>query len=164
MDLLGRWCVILFFFKQKTAYEIKECDWSSDVCSSELFWGINQETDRLNGMVGNILALSRLEADAWRPDREMTGLEDLLEATLDSFGTPERQRIRIGRTGEADEVWVDPVQIVEVLHNLLDNALKYSPHESLVELRASSRGEYLVLEVADRGPGLPEGGAERVFE
>jgi len=51
----------------------------------ELLVGINEETDRLNRMVGNILALSRLEADAWRPQCEMISLTEVIGAALASF-------------------------------------------------------------------------------
>ena len=52
-------------------------------------------TDRLNRMVGNILALSRLEAGAWRPQREVIAISELLGAALDTFNDEENKRIRV---------------------------------------------------------------------
>jgi two-component system sensor histidine kinase KdpD len=130
----------------------------------ELLQAINQETDRLTRVVANILALSRLQSDAWRPQLELTSIEDLVGMALDTFPAESNRRIRVELAPEIPEIWADPVQLVEVLYNLIDNALRYSPRESLIELRASSRDEDVLLEILDRGPGLPEGESDRVFE
>jgi two-component system sensor histidine kinase KdpD len=130
----------------------------------DLLQNINQAADRLNRMVGNILALSRLEADAWRPQREATPLEELVGAVLDPFTAEQNRRIEVSLDPDLTEIWVDPVQIVQVLHNLIDNALKYSPPESTVELRATQDHDTWILEVLDRGPGIPPGDEERIFD
>jgi two-component system sensor histidine kinase KdpD len=130
----------------------------------ELFLTLNQEIDRLNRMVGNILDLSRLEAGAWRPQFESTPLVELTGAALGSFSAVENRRIQVTRDPAVVEVWLDPVQMVQVLHNLVDNALKYSPEGSLVELHALRREDEFVIEVLDRGPGLPEGDEEHLFQ
>jgi two-component system sensor histidine kinase KdpD len=59
---------------------------------------------------------------------------------------------------------MDLVLMTQVLVNLLDNSLKYSPPGSLIEVVASTEAEWLVLEVADRGPGVPEHDLKRVFD
>jgi two-component system sensor histidine kinase KdpD len=115
-------------------------------------------------MVGNILSLSRLEADAWRPQREEAVLAEVVEAARAGLGAEANRRIRVSLAAAAAEARLDPIQIGQVLHNLLDNALKYSPAATEVELSAFSEVGRLVLEVADRGPGLPSGEEERVFE
>jgi two-component system, OmpR family, sensor histidine kinase KdpD len=130
----------------------------------ELLTGIEQETDRLNRMVGNILALSRLEADAWRPRCEATAPAEMVGAALQAFGPEQNRRIQVSLDPALAEVWLDPVQIVQVLHNLVDNALKYSPADEPVELSVRRQGDRLVAEVLDRGPGVPPGDEERVFE
>jgi two-component system sensor histidine kinase KdpD len=130
----------------------------------ELLRGIDQETDRLNGMVGNILALSRLEADAWRPRREPTPIAELVGTALGSFGAEENRRVEVHLAPGLPEVELDPVQMVQVLRNLLDNALKYSPKDRPVLLVAAHAGDRLALEVQDRGMGLPPGEEQRVFE
>jgi len=130
----------------------------------ELLLAIDHEADRLNGMVGNILALSRLEADAWRPRREAVAPADLLGVALRSFGPTDNERIRVNLAEAPPELWLDTVQMVQVLVNLLDNALKYSPPGSPVEIRVQDSGGAAVVEVLDRGPGLLPGDEERVFE
>ncbi len=130
----------------------------------ELQQGIIREVDRLDGMVANILALSRLEADAWRPQREGAAVEEVIEAGRAGLAREADRRVDVRLAADGEEVWLDPIQIGQVLHNLLDNALKYSPPEARVELRAARDGEDLLFEVRDRGPGLPRGEEERVFE
>lgn len=135
----------------------------------ELLLGINEETDRLNRMVGNILALSRLEAGDWRPQCELVPLDEVIGAALDSFSAADNGRIQTAIDPSLIEVWLDSVQIVQVLHNLLENALKYSPPASKVELRATPEratpdDENLCLEVLDRGPGLTAEERHQVFE
>jgi two-component system sensor histidine kinase KdpD len=130
----------------------------------ELLEGIDREADRLNRMVGNILALSRLESGAWKPQREPTPPEDLLGPALSPFPAEAAARVQVEVDPRLADCSVDPVQISQVLHNLIDNALKYSPAPAPVEVRLGREGGELVVEVADRGPGLPPGEEERVFE
>jgi len=130
----------------------------------ELLQSIDQETDRLNGMVGNVLALSRLEAGAWRPQCEVVSFAEVVGAALDAFSAEDNARIRVELRGTPDEVWLDLVQIVQVLHNLLENALKYSPPESPVELRAAQKGNTLCVQVSDCGMGLAPDEEHLVFE
>src|SRR5439155_17880345 len=109
----------------------------------ELLQGIDHEVDRLNRMVANLLALSRLEADAWRSQREPASLQEVVGAAFDAFRSEDRQRIRVTLDPMLPEICLDPVQIAEALGSLLDNALRYSPPESLVGLRASLSAETL---------------------
>jgi PAS domain S-box-containing protein len=130
----------------------------------ELLLEMNQGVDRLSRMIGNILSLSRLEADAWRPQCEAIELSEVIGAALDSFSADDNRRIRVTLDPILREVWLDPVQMVEVLYNLVDNALKYSRQDCEVEVRASQEGKTVFLEVLDRGPGLPEGEEDRLFD
>lgn len=130
----------------------------------ELLVGVNQETDRLNRMVGNVLTLSRLEAGAWQPQREMISVGELIGATLDTFGNEENARIQVQLPPNLPDISLDSVQIVQVLHNLLENALKYSPSSSAIELCAAQGNDILKIEIMDRGPGLLSGEEEHIFE
>jgi two-component system sensor histidine kinase KdpD len=130
----------------------------------ELLCGIDQETDRLNRMVGNILALSRLEAGAWRPQREPTPVTELIGPALATFSASENARVQVEVEGGFPELDVDPVQMVQVMRNLAENALKYSPADQPVEIRALREETEAVLCVLDRGPGLDPGTEERIWE
>ncbi len=130
----------------------------------ELNLGIIQEADRLNGIVENILAMSRLEADAWRPQFEEAAVEEVVEAARSGLSRENDRRIQVALPEGEDDVWLDPVQIGQVLHNLLDNALKYSPGDRSVDLQVRNTPDHLVFEVSDRGPGLPKGDEDRIFD
>jgi two-component system, OmpR family, sensor histidine kinase KdpD len=124
---------------------------------------VDQEADRLNSMVGNILDLSRLEAGAWQPRREITPVAEVIGAALDSFSKEDNQRIQVVLARDLPDLFVDSVQITQVLTNLLDNALKYAP-ENPVELRAFAENQELSIEVMDRGMGLPLDESDSIFE
>jgi two-component system, OmpR family, sensor histidine kinase KdpD len=130
----------------------------------ELLQGIDGETDRLNRIVGNLLALSRLDADAWKPQGEPTAVQEVIGSALSSFNAAANERVRVRIEPGLPEVWLDPVQMTQVLYNLIDNALKYSPPETPVEVRCCVEGTEVALEVLDRGSGLPAGEEESVFD
>jgi two-component system sensor histidine kinase KdpD len=91
-------------------------------------------------------------------------LEEVVEAARTGLSRAENDRVEVSLDPSIEEAWLDPIQISLVLHNLLDNALKYSPAPSRVELRGFVEGGHLTFEVLDRGSGLPPGEEERVFE
>jgi two-component system sensor histidine kinase KdpD len=130
----------------------------------ELLSGIDHETDRLNRMVGNILALSRLEANAWRPHREPTPVAELIGPALATFSAAENARVKVEVEPGFPELNVDPVQMVQVVRNLAENALKYSQAEQPVEIWAYREGDEAVLAVLDLGPGLSPGSEEKIWE
>jgi two-component system sensor histidine kinase KdpD len=124
---------------------------------------VDHETDRLNRMVGNILDLSRLEAGVWKPRCDMIPVTELVGAALDAFSLEDNRRILLDINCSPPSVWVDAVQIVQVLTNLIENALKYAPH-STVELKSYVEADTTVIEVLDNGQGLPVGQEHRIFE
>jgi two-component system sensor histidine kinase KdpD len=134
------------------------------VTRQDLLDGITHATDRLNRMVGNILALSRLDADAWRPQTELTPVAEVIEAALASFSAAENRRVRVVLADPWLEAQLDPVQIARVIHNLVENALKYAPAEQVVQVQADGQGHELVVEVLDRGPGIAPGDEACIFE
>lgn len=125
---------------------------------------IDQETDRLNRMVGNILDLSRLEADAWRPKLEWTPISELIGMALDHFSDENNNRIDLEIDPMVAEINVDCVQIVQVIKNLVENALKYSNVGKQVDIRVFKEAEAAVIEVLDRGRGIREADFEHLFE
>lgn len=130
---------------------------------TELVQGITASVDRLNRMVENVLALSRLEAGAWRPQIEPTPVDEVVGLALEPFGPADNSRVRVDLEPGLGEVWVDTVQVAEVLTNLVANALRYSSPRTSVELRARRGHGCDVFEVADRGLGLPPGPVDQVF-
>ena len=131
---------------------------------------IEEEADRLNRLVTDLLDLSRLNAKAMPIRMELNTAEDLIGAAIKRVaGTTGSQRLVIVHadadagaeplTGEFDFV-----QSLRALVNLIENALKYSPSGAAVELSAMRCGARLEFRVADRGPGVAASERLRVFE
>jgi K+-sensing histidine kinase KdpD len=129
----------------------------------ELVTTIRSEADRLNRIVGNLLDLSRLESGVAAPHLELWPVEELVGRAVEQLGA-EAERVIAEVDVDAPPVRVDAVQIERVLVNLLDNALKFSPPGSPVQVRADERGDELLLHVVDQGPGVAPGEREAVFE
>lgn len=128
-----------------------------------LLQAIVEETDRLNRMVGNVLDLSRLEAGAWQPRRETIDIPEIIGSALDSLSETDNERIIVNMEPAIDGIAGDAVQMVQVVRNLLENALKYSPQATEVELRVGSHSGIVCIDVLDHGPGLPEGEEQQIF-
>ncbi len=122
------------------------------------------ETDRLNKLVGNILNLSKLEGGAWKPRRETTSVQELVSSALSSFSDQDNERIKLVLRENLSELFVDPVQMEQVLHNLLENALKYSSVDKIIEVEVESLERQTEFKILDRGMGLPKGEEMRIFE
>ncbi|MBI5174033.1 MAG: DUF4118 domain-containing protein [Candidatus Obscuribacter sp.] len=129
-----------------------------------LLQGIELEVDRLNRMVGNILDMSKLEADAWKPILESSDLKEILGSTLSGFSESDNQRVVLKIVEPLQEILVDPVQIEQVLKNLVENALKYSPPETSVLVEVSQSNDYTTVEVKDKGRGILAADKPLIFD
>jgi two-component system sensor histidine kinase KdpD len=124
---------------------------------------IRGEATRLDRVVEQLLDLSRLEAGAVEPHRELWHVDELVGQALSGLGA-EAARVRLEIGSETPPVEVDAAQIERVLANLLDNALQYSPHGSHVLLRAEPGATELRIHVVDSGAGLPAEQREALFQ
>jgi len=131
----------------------------------ELLESISDEAERLSRLVGNLLDMTRFESGGVELRRDFYPLEEIVGTVLQRM-EPQLQ----GRTVTTDlaenlpMVFVDDVLIGQVLWNLLENAAKYTPPGSPLELAAFDEQEAAIIEVRDRGPGIPPGEEERIFE
>lgn len=124
---------------------------------------IHQESRRLEKLVDNLLDLTRLESGQVQVKKEWVPVEEIVGSALN------RLEGQLGdRTVSLDlrETWVplDPVLMEQVLLNLLDNALKFSPEGTPLGIACRAEGDRAVLTVTDRGPGLEPGEEERIFD
>ena len=131
----------------------------------ELLDTIVEEASRLERLLANLLEMTRLESAGVEPKREWVPLEEIVGAVLTRFETQlEGREVRVELPDDLPLVAADPTLLEQLVLNLVENATKYTPPGSPIELRARLREGSLVLEVADRGPGFPPGTETRVFE
>ncbi len=127
--------------------------------------GIVEESERLARLTDNTLQLARLDAPAVTLRCDWESAEEIVGAVLRrTRRTPQGKRMRVWVEPDLPLLWCDAMLVSQLLDNLLDNALKYSPADSPVELHATRDGEYLVLAVSDRGPGIAAAWQKKVFE
>jgi two-component system, OmpR family, sensor histidine kinase KdpD len=125
----------------------------------------HQEALRLNRLVRNLLDMARLEAGALKVRRELGPLEEVIGSALHRLDDRLRGReIDTNIPADLPLVPFDPVLVEQVLINLLENATKYTPPGTPIDVSAVARDGTVETEVADRGPGVAKGNAERVFE
>jgi two-component system sensor histidine kinase KdpD len=124
---------------------------------------IRGEAARLDRVVEQLLDLSRLEAGAAEPHRELWHVDELVSQSLTGLGV-EAERVRVEIAPNTPPVEVDAAQVERVLANLIDNALNYSPSGSGVLVRAEPGATELRLHVVDRGPGLPDEERDALFQ
>jgi two-component system sensor histidine kinase KdpD len=131
----------------------------------ELLESVREEADRLNRLVQNLLEMTRLESGALQLRKEWHPLEEVIGAALSRLGKElTDRRVDTHVPAGLPLVPIDDVLIEQVLVNLLDNAVKYTPTSSPIRILATSTDEAVTVEVADHGPGLPRGEEDKVFE
>ena len=131
----------------------------------ELATIIDEEADRLNSLVTEAVRMSQIEAGKVRLDKQRVSVDHLLPDLLAQFKARSDGRpLRYSADRNLPELSVDPELISLALRQLIDNALKYSPPGSPVDLSATRSNGTLEIRIADQGPGIPEKERERVFE
>ena len=122
-------------------------------------------TERLVRLVDDILDLERLVAGQVVLQRRAQRLADLARTAVEAVqGVADAKGVELRTTAGDAELWADADRIVQVLVNLLGNAVKFSPAGSVVDLRGARVDGAAVLEVQDRGRGIPADQLERVFD
>ncbi len=123
------------------------------------------EAERLNRLITNLLDVSRIEAGALKINRQPTDLQELIGSVLAQLGNRSRLHpINMDLPSDLPTVWVDSPFMVQALLNILDNAIKYSPEGSPIEIHGDKKDRRILLEIADRGMGIPEKDLAHIFE
>jgi two-component system sensor histidine kinase GlrK len=126
---------------------------------------VARESDRLIEQVNALLDLSKMEAGMLEYQFSPTDLPLLVKNTLaDLAPLFEEKKISLENSiGTLKPVQADPERVLQVLRNILSNAIKFSPSKGTIKLEAQLKGELVEVAVHDTGPGIPEGDLERIF-
>jgi two-component system sensor histidine kinase KdpD len=131
----------------------------------ELLTTILEETDRLNRLVGNLLDLARIRAGALTPTRQPAAMDEIVEVVLARMRPRLAQHTVIAELPpDLPDVSVDPVQLDQVLTNLLENAGRHAPAGTEIRVSVAWVRHAIQVRIADEGPGIPLDERERVFE
>ncbi len=127
---------------------------------------ILSETRRLNHMVNDLLLLARLDAGTMGIDKTKNDLNQLINNTLErfQFQIRDKQLSIINETADRLEIWMDWEKISQVLNNLIDNAIKFSPEGSKFGISSYQEGEWAFIKIWDSGPGISLIDQKRIFE
>lgn len=130
----------------------------------EFVEAIEQQAERLSRIVGNLLDLSRIEAGVLVPDKQLHDVRTLIDDVLERLQpATDRHRMSLRVADNLPPVMLDEVQIDQVLSNLVENAAKYAPAGSEIEISVHRDDADLVVEVGDHGPGIPPEEIGRLF-
>jgi two-component system, OmpR family, sensor histidine kinase KdpD len=135
--------------------------WSAED-EAELLANIEQNADRLDALVGNLLDMGRLQAGSLEPFLRATAVDEVAPVAL--RGLDDADLLLIVVPDDLPLVRADPGLLERVLANLFSNALRHSPPDLRPMLRAKEEGDRVVLDVVDHGSGVPAGLKERIFE
>jgi two-component system sensor histidine kinase KdpD len=126
---------------------------------------IHDEGTRMTRLANNILDMARLESGAFKLAREWVPIEEIVGSVLTRLRSRLAGRaLEVRLPADLPLVLVDAVMIDEVLENLLENAIRYTPDATSIEIGAAAGPSEMRVWVADRGPGLPPGEEDHIFD
>jgi two-component system sensor histidine kinase KdpD len=131
---------------------------------ADLLSTVIDEAERLNRFIANLLDMTRLESGAIESNASMQFVGDVIGTTLRRAAKIIAQhRIEVDVPSNLPMLKLDHVLFEQVLFNLLDNAAKYAPIGSTIRIQGWADGGFVVLQIIDEGPGIPENSLERIF-
>jgi two-component system sensor histidine kinase KdpD len=136
-----------------------------DSAQGELIDTIQEESERLNRFIANLLDMTRLESGAVQPRLELTEIADVVGSALHRASKVlARHKVEIDLAADLPPLRLDAVLFEQVLFNLLDNAAKYAPPGTQVALIGVVAGSSVRIEVSDQGEGVRPADLERIFD
>ena len=127
---------------------------------------IMDETDRLNRLVNDLLTLARLEAGTMVIQKNRLEVNQLIRYILEKFQFQISEKELAVETDFAGEIYVagDGEKISQVIANIMDNAIKFSPLKSEIQISTKQENQYALIIISDSGPGIPPEDQKRIFE
>jgi two-component system sensor histidine kinase KdpD len=145
-----------------TSLQQHDVAWTAEA-EGEFLATIDEETDRLDRLVGNLLDMSRIETGSLDVLLRPVGLDEVVPQALD--GLPDRgDRVEVRVPDTLPNVLADQALLERAVANLAANALRHSPPDQPVRIEAAEVGGHVDLRIVDRGPGVPVSDRDRIFE
>ncbi len=137
----------------------------SPAARRDLLQTILEEAHRMNRLIGNLLDMIRVESGALEVQKELQPLEEVVGVALIRLDDRLRGHpVTVTLPPDLPLVALDAVLVEQVFVNLLENAVKYTPLDTPIEIAAGATAGYVRVDVADRGPGLPPGEEGQIFD
>ena len=136
-----------------------------DAAQEELVGTIQEESERLNRFIANLLDMTRLESGTIEPRTELVDLADVVGSALErAKEVLAKHDVRVDLATDLPMLKIDPVLFEQALFNLLDNAAKYTAPGSQIQIHARRADGTVHLQILDEGDGIPPGDLERIFD
>jgi two-component system sensor histidine kinase KdpD len=131
----------------------------------DLSRAIVDEAERMSSLINNILDMARLDAGALELNKQWHPIEEIIGTVLTVLQKQlTNRKVKVKLPPGIPMLYADSVMIEQVLINLLENAVRYTPAESPLEISSEISSSSVKITVADHGPGIPKGKEERLFE
>jgi len=148
-----------------TSLRSGDVSWNSPA-REDLLAAVDDETDHLNRLVGNLLDMSRIESGALKPQRQWNIMAEIIGGVIARMRTAtEQHKLELDIPEDLPLVSVDYVQMEQVFANLISNSLKYAPRASTITISVRQEGELnLIVKVRNQSPPVPEEHLGRIFD
>ena len=131
----------------------------------EFLEGADRQSERLRTLIEDLLFASRIEASRSMPAGDTVAIVGVVQRVLTERGPGvDPRRFILDLDPELPTLRTSEEQLFRILNNLVDNALKYSPSNSSLTVRASRQGDGVLISIHDQGPGIPAEEGERIFD
>ena len=147
-----------------TALRQQDVEWNSAV-GEQMLDTLADEADRLNRLVGNLLDMSRIEGGALNPARQWEDIGDIVGGVLSRLRPQlHGRKLLVSIPVDLPLVWVNAALIDQVLTNLIENAVKYTPDATAITIVAEVHDADVWIQVVDQGPGIAAEALPHIFD
>ncbi|RGW14403.1 cell wall metabolism sensor histidine kinase WalK [Enterococcus asini] len=150
---------------------LSEGAWKDEEIAPNFLKVTLDETDRMIRMINDLLDLSRMDSQQSNLQLEYININELVSFVLDRFdmimnNEEKGKKYRIRRDFTQRELWaeVDPDKIIQVIDNIMNNAIKYSPDGGTITMHLSETHNNILLSITDQGLGIPKKDLQKVFD
>lgn len=142
----------------------RDISWDEET-QRDFLQGIYDEAQRLNRLVGNLLDMSRIEGGGLHPEKDWYSIREVIEAVMQRLEPRlARHRVEVDVPDDIPLMLLDFTEIDQVLTNLVENAIKYTPPGTFIRIEARHTPTQIEVTVQDNGPGVPSEALEHLFD